>query len=140
MPSESWTGELALGVPEMDDTHREFVALLDALAAAADDQFLRLLDRFIAHTEAHFEQERHWMRDVRFPALHCHEAEHDGVLEIMREVREHVARGDVHVGRVLVRELPEWLQAHVQTMDGSLAYFIRTLGYRPERVEVAAAA
>ena len=126
-----WTDALALGVGPMDATHREFVDHLNALDAASDDALLGLLDAFIAHTEAHFAQESLWMRATGFPPVHCHEAEHEGVLGVMREVRGHVAQGKAHVGRVLARELPEWLRHHLATMDGALAYFMRTVEYDP---------
>jgi hemerythrin-like metal-binding protein len=126
-----WTESLALGVAPMDATHREFVEHLNALAAAPDEALLGLLDGFIAHTEAHFAQESRWMRETGFPPLHCHEAEHDGVLRVMREVRGYVAEGKPHVGRVLAAELPEWLRNHLATMDGALAYFMKTLEYDP---------
>jgi len=129
MPLMDWTDSLALGVAPMDATHREFVEQLNALAQAPDDAFLGLLDAFIAHTEAHFAQESRWMRETGFPARHCHEAEHAGVLGVMRDVRGYVEQGKVHVGHVLVAELPEWLRNHLATMDGTLAYFIRTVDY-----------
>ena len=129
-----WTDSLALGVAPMDATHREFVDQLNALAQASDDAFLDLLDAFIAHTEAHFAQESRWMRETGFPALHCHEAEHDGVLGVMREVRGYVEQGKAHVGHVLLAELPEWLRTHLATMDGALADFIRTVDYDPAGV------
>jgi hemerythrin len=81
---------------------------VNALAQASEDAFLGLLDAFIAHTETHFAQESRWMRECGFPALHCHEAEHEGVLGVMRDVRGYVEQGKVHVGHVLVAELPEY--------------------------------
>ena len=128
-----WQEAFALGVAEMDATHREFVDHLNAIARAPDDAILGLLDAFIAHTEAHFAQESRWMRATGFPALHCREAEHEGVLNVMREVRGYVAQGKVPVGHVLVAELPEWLRNHLATMDGALAHFLRALGYDPAR-------
>jgi hemerythrin-like metal-binding protein len=128
-----WTDSLALGVAPMDATHREFVDQVNTLAAAPDEALLGLLDAFIAHTEAHFAQESRWMRETGFPAIHCHEAEHEGVLGVMRQVRGYVADGKAHVGRVLAAELPEWLRNHIATMDGALAYFVKTLEYDAAR-------
>lgn len=133
MMAMDWTDTLALGVEPMDATHREFVKHLNALAAAPDEAFLDLLDAFVAHTEAHFAQESAWMRASGFPAAHCHEAEHDGVLGVMREVRGYVAQGKVHVGHVLVQELPEWLRHHLATMDGALAQFLKAVEFDPAR-------
>ena len=37
MPNLEWSDALALDLPAMDDTHREFVDLLAAVNAAPDD-------------------------------------------------------------------------------------------------------
>jgi hemerythrin-like metal-binding protein len=124
-----WEDSLALGLAPMDATHREFVDRLNDLAAAPDDALLGLLDAFIAHTEAHFAQESRWMRETGFPAIHCHETEHEGVLRVMCEVRGYVEQGKVQVGRVLAAELPAWLRHHLATMDGALAWFVQSVGY-----------
>lgn len=131
MPPMVWTDSLALGVPQMDATHREFVDQLNALAQAPEDAVLGLLDASIAHTEAHFGHESRWMRETGFPARHGHEAEHEGVLSVMRDVRGYVEQNKVHLGHVLVAELSEWLRNHLATMDGALAYFIKTVDYDP---------
>jgi hemerythrin-like metal-binding protein len=133
MPVMEWSDNLGLEVPAMDNTHREFVDLLNALADAPDDALLAALDRFIAHTDAHFAQENRWMHALPFPPVHCHEGEHDNVLRLMREVRNRVAIGEIELGRVLARELPEWFRLHATTMDAMLAQVIRLTGYAPER-------
>jgi len=120
-----WSDKLVLGVDTMDDTHREFVGQLNALHTAPDEDYLALLDTFIAHTVEHFEQEKRWMAEMNFPPMHCHVQEHDGVLGIMREVRRMVSEGKSHVGRVLTRELAPWFENHAATMDATLAFFLR---------------
>jgi hemerythrin-like metal-binding protein len=133
MPVMEWSDTLGLEVPAMDETHRELVDLLNALADAPDEALLAALDRFIAHTDAHFAQENRWMHALPFPPVHCHEGEHDNVLRLMREVRNRVAIGEIELGRVLARELPEWFRLHATTMDAMLAQVIRLTGYAPER-------
>jgi hemerythrin len=129
MPLIEWSEELVLGQPAMDDTHREFVALLNCLGAAGEGELLARLDEFIAHTEAHFGQEETWMEAMQFPPLHCHRAEHDGVLEIMREVRARIAGGEPHYGPVLAKAIAEWFPLHAQSMDAVLALTIRQTGF-----------
>jgi hemerythrin-like metal-binding protein len=122
-----WSDKLTLGVDRMDDTHREFVDLLNTLHAASDDDYIALLDQFIEHTVTHFEQEKRWMTEIDFPPAHCHLNEHEGVLNIMREVRRMVAEGKREVGRVLTRELAPWFENHAATMDATLAFFLRCI-------------
>ena len=120
-----WSDKLVLGVERMDETHREFVEQLNTLHAASDEDYLRLLDAFIEHTVAHFEQEQRWMQELNFPPIHCHTNEHDGVLNIMRDVRRMVAEGKGEIGRVLTRELAPWFENHAAGMDAMLAFFLR---------------
>jgi hemerythrin-like metal-binding protein len=134
-----WSKGLELGVDKMDATHREFVDQLNALAVVPDGEFLALLDEFIAHTVEHFEQEKRWMTQMPFPPLHCHTAEHDGVLEAMRETRKYVQDGRVDVGRVLARELGPWFASHAATMDAMLAHALKASGIDPEQTPVSRA-
>jgi hemerythrin-like metal-binding protein len=134
MPLMEWTDALDLGVELMDATHREFAALLNELAEAPDDQMLARFDAFYAHSVAHFEQEDRWMAAIDFPATHCHRAEHEGVLDVMREVRGYLSDGGFHVGRVLATELAEWFRGHLATMDTMLAQYMRAKQYRAEAV------
>jgi hemerythrin len=127
-----WTDALDLGVDRMDATHREFVEHLNLLADAADAQMLARFDQFYAHTVAHFEQETQWMRATGFPPIHCHEAEHEGVLEVMREVRGHLEQARFEVGRVLAAEMAEWFRGHAATMDAMLAHHLKARGLEPQ--------
>lgn len=128
-PALDWTDELALGNTVMDDTHREFVALLNAVAAASDDDMLARLDAFVAHTEQHFGEEERWMEATAFPPAGCHRGEHDNVLEVAREVRRRVAGGDHTHSRKLAEALAQWFPHHATTMDAVLALYLRDRGY-----------
>jgi len=123
-----WTDALELGVDQMDSTHREFVAMLNELGETPESDFLARFDAFYAHTVAHFAQENRWMEEIAFPPAHCHAAEHEGVLEVMRETRGHLEAGKLNVGHVLARELAVWFRDHAGTMDALLAQFLKAGG------------
>ncbi|PTD95726.1 hemerythrin domain-containing protein [Pseudothauera lacus] len=122
-----WSEQYELGVARMDDTHREFLAVYNALASAPAEDFVARLDDFIAHTETHFEQENRWMEKVDFPG--CHRAEHDRVLVVLRDVRARAVAGDSFLGRRLVEELPGWFDNHAASMDAALAYHLQAVGF-----------
>ena len=129
-----WSDTLELGQDVMDGTHREFVELLNRVGSAPEAELLPRLDEFIAHTEAHFGQEEKWMEAMQFPPLGCHRNEHEGVLEIMREVRKRIAGGETHYGQVLAKAIAEWFPLHAQSMDAVLALTIRQSGFDTSRV------
>lgn len=118
--------EMVLGNPVLDDTHAEFVELLNRLQDATD--VLPILDEMIAHTAAHFALEESWMARINFPAAGCHVSEHNQVIGVMRMLRKRVAGGDTEFVQVLVTELSAWLRIHATTMDYALTNFIEVTG------------
>jgi hemerythrin-like metal-binding protein len=133
MPVMEWEDNLALDQGVIDDTHREFVDLLNRMADATDEQMLAAIDQFIGHCEAHFGQEQRWMQELAFPPLACHAGEHDNVMEIAREVRRRAAAGETAFGRVLAQAVAEWFATHAASMDAVLAHYMREHGYEPRR-------
>jgi hemerythrin-like metal-binding protein len=131
MPQLQWSDTLALDLPVMDDTHREFVDLLAAVETAGDDTLLAHWRTLVDHTDEHFSREDRWMQDTRFSATNCHSVQHKVVLQVMREGINHALAGDLMAIRQMARELAIWFPQHAQTMDAALALHLRGLGYDP---------
>lgn len=127
-----WSPQHELGVARMDATHREFIDCVNALHDAPDSDMLAALDKLLLHTIEHFEQENRWMSELAFPPAHCHVPEHEGILQITREVRGMIAEGKYEIGRVLAKELAPWFVNHAATMDNMLAAFIQARGFDPD--------
>ncbi|MEO8165693.1 MAG: hemerythrin domain-containing protein [Betaproteobacteria bacterium] len=131
MPVMEWNDNLVLDQGVMDDTHREFIELLNRLADAPEAQMLGVLDEFIKHTEEHFAQEQRWMEQMTYPPLPCHVREHEGVLETAHEVRRRVAAGETRFGQVLAKAVAEWFADHASSMDHVLALYMKEKGFEP---------
>jgi hemerythrin len=119
-----WTDRYLLGYAAMDDTHREFVTLVDALLTTPDDGLAHALDAFAAHAVAHFEQEDDWMRTTDFPAGDCHIDEHAKVLASVRDVQQALADGNSGIVRELAQALMDWFPGHADYMDSALAQWM----------------
>jgi hemerythrin-like metal-binding protein len=133
MAQLQWADELALDQPQMDQTHREFVALLGQVGEASDHALLPLWRELLAHTEAHFAQEDAWMAATRFGAVDCHSSQHGLVLQVMREAGAAVVKNSAQLPmlRDLARELGKWFAQHAQTMDAALAQHMLRVGFDP---------
>lgn len=127
-----WNQNLVLDQGLMDETHREFIALLNRLAEAPEAEMLAVLDEFIAHTEAHFSQEQRWMEQMAFTATECHVNDHQGVLQVALEVRKRAAAGETRFGPVLARAVAEWFATHATSMDHVLALYMKEVGFKPD--------
>jgi hemerythrin-like metal-binding protein len=133
MPLLEWTDALVLHQPHMDDTHREFVALIGQLEAASDHALLSVWAEFVAHTEAHFAQEDAWMEATRFAAGNCHSSQHGLVLHVLHEVSAVVAKDSRQLPmlRSVTRELAKWFVEHTGSMDTALAQHLAAVGFNP---------
>ena len=125
----TWSDAYLLGWPAMDDTHREFVEVLQRMQSAPDDELAPALDAMAQHLRRHFEQEERWMRDTAFPPGDCHADEHAQVTASIVEVQAHLA--DVSNGparfdevRELAKALEDWFPGHADYMDASLAQWM----------------
>lgn len=124
-----WSDSLVLGLPFMDDTHREFVDLLATVVNAPDSQLIAAWQILITHTDAHFGREDQWMRDTRFSSSNCHSTQHNVILQVMREGDVRAQAGELDVVRQMADELGVWFVQHAQSMDAALALHLRGVGY-----------
>ena len=100
-----WDPTLVMGVPELDRQHKEIFARLDSLLEAirggsSREEVGRTLDFLRDYVLTHFKAEEELMREIAFPGLPTHRAEHD------RFVRDHIQRTD--------RELAGYVRARAR--------------------------
>jgi hemerythrin len=123
---EDFDARFLLGVPAMDRTHREFVDLINRMAAAANATFAYLYPELVNHTRAHFAHEEVLMRESRFPATKEHTDEHARVRGEMDGFGLRVGGGRIALARAYVAEqLPAWFALHAATMDSALAAHLK---------------
>ena len=131
MAALEWSDALALDLPLMDDTHREFVDLLGVVERYADDAVIPAWRTLVDHTQVHFDQEDRWMRETRFAAGNCHSVQHKVVLDVMREGLKRAEGGELELLRMMVGELAQWFPQHAQSMDAGLALHMRRCAHDP---------
>ena len=129
MPIDPAEPRYRLGVPEMDETHREFAEIVNQLTKADKPGFIELFPVLVAHTQAHFDSENALMKASGFPAVREHLDEHRRVLGELRRMVVKVENGSVALARAYVREqLPAWFSLHAATMDSALAGHLKQRG------------
>lgn len=129
-----WSDKFKLGYEPMDETHEEFVEIVNAMLTCADEKLTAQLALFAMHAETHFSQERAWMLATDFPSIDCHVSEHDAVMRSVTEVQDVLANGgSAEVVRRLAEALIDWFPAHADYLDAPLSHWIvkRRLGGVP---------
>jgi len=119
--------EFLLGMPVMDDTHKEFIILVNKLSDAPDELFSSLFDELTTHTQQHFQQEEKLMTEYKFPAEGEHKDEHQRILGELKQFKKRVDKGLIAFARNYIRDrIPEWFRLHAATMDSALAMHLKT--------------
>jgi hemerythrin len=134
MSTLTWTDALRLNQPQIDQTHQEFVALLNELGESLQtcDSALPVYQRLLTHTEQHFAMEEGFMAATGFAPDNCHSKQHAMVLDVMRQVLVHThAEHDLEPMRNLMPELVNWFPAHAEMMDAALVFHMNQVGFDP---------
>ena len=124
-----WAPGLQTGDARMDETHEEFVTLLNQLLATPQDQQLPLYREFVEHTAAHFAQEERWMLATGFTADNCHASHHATIMETLHAVIPHYENDDPEIITRLAEALVEWFPQHAASMDAGLALHLKDVGF-----------
>jgi hemerythrin-like metal-binding protein len=120
-----WSDALLLDFEPMDQSHREFVALL-ASAQLADDTRLKACWHAVTeHTQQFFRREDEWMRQSHFAHAGTHMLQHRVVLNVMREGLQMAQTGQFAPLREMANELAAWFLKHTQSLDAALALHLR---------------
>jgi len=125
----AWQANLQTGDGRMDDTHEEFVTMLNRILQTPMRDHLPLYREFLAHTVEHFAQEERWMVATGFSPDNCHASHHNTILDTMRAVEEHYLKGDNEIIQRLAEALAEWFPQHAASMDAGLAQHMKNVGF-----------
>lgn len=118
-----------LGVETMDNTHREFLALVMTAANATHGEFSGAFDALFQHTHRHFSHEESIMKEIGHGALNEHQADHQRILGDMDRFNQRALAGKHTMAKAWVQDsLILWFHTHAQTMDSALAADIKESG------------
>ena len=124
----TWSENLAMRVEFMDETHREFIDLVNMISHCVDrPQLILLYQQLIEHTQQHFQREEQVMQETQFSAIGEHQADHRRVLNELTGFQRSLHRGRTQLVKSFLNDrLPEWFKLHLATMDAALAAHIKS--------------
>lgn len=127
-----WTEELATGVREIDEQHKEMFRqinrLLDACHQGRGHEAVGTVLNFLdSYSRKHFQLEEQYMLDYHYPDYKQHKAQHQEFIGNVAEVkRRFLAEGPgVHIVVITNRVLAGWLNSHIRKVDKVLGKYLR---------------
>lgn len=128
-----WTDDLATGVDEIDEQHRELYRQISALHAAMKagslQQVRDVVEYLRRYAVDHFATEEGAMRALGYPGFDVHRRAHcTFVAQYERLAERATERISPGVAVDLSSWLGEWLREHVRRIDRELAIHLRASG------------
>lgn len=128
-----WKDQYSVGIEAVDHEHRELIDLINRLheefttkrSKDAVEAFFGDLFRGIS---AHFALEERFMRERGYGALPQHKADHERLLDEIRDIMEMARESDSLGQAELARRLDAWFSRHFETHDAALH---KALGAHP---------
>ena len=130
VPVLPWNDEaLSVGINSMDNTHKEFIELLNQCASATTEAFPALFNDLLQHTQQHFQNENRIMEESGFPPTIIHQGEHTRILAELEPLSIQAKPGDISPAQRYISEyIPGWFCNHAATMDSALAWHLKSQG------------
>ena len=128
-----WKDQYSVGIEAVDHEHRELIDLINRLheeftSKRSKDTVEAFFGDLFRGISAHFALEERFMREQRYGELPQHKADHERLLDEIRDIME-MARENDSLGQAeLARRLDAWFSRHFETHDAALH---KALGAHP---------
>lgn len=124
-----WRDDFNIGIEEVDHEHRELIGLINALHAElggnrSGERVEAFLGEILASVSAHFALEEKVMRARHYDELAGHKADHEQLLDELRDLMDEQAGGEALDETAFSARLAEWFSAHFRTQDARLHKFL----------------
>ncbi|CAO3447072.1 Hemerythrin-like protein PA1673 [Azospirillum argentinense] len=124
-----WSEDLALGIEDIDEQHKQWIGLVQAFHTAvaegrSREEVYRTLADAVVYTEIHFSSEQKVMEEAGYPFLADHLVQHSLAWEQLHAF----TTGNVpeeNIAEYLATFLPQWLMLHINSADRQFARWLK---------------
>ncbi|HNP35266.1 MAG TPA: hemerythrin family protein [Woeseiaceae bacterium] len=121
----AWKPEYSVGVPSVDDEHRELIDLINVVYDELDGRCDSVsVDEFLGDIHAvisqHFALEEQLMRAAGYDSYAAHKDDHEELLDQIRDLMDVVADAPNRGLEQLRKRLSDWFSGHFSTHDARL--------------------
>ena len=122
MAAITWSDNYSVGVPVLDEDHKQLIAIINRVVDDIDNGRLSVwaLSELEDYAREHFVREEAMLAAVHYEGLDEHKREHRQFVEWLQSV-EHTEQlatdGYTHVGEIVSDYLKDWLINHILATD-----------------------
>ena len=124
-----WSSRLETGIGLVDSQHKVLFEAVNRLAASfgagtTAGQVKESLDFLAQHTIEHFQTEEHFMREMEYPGLAVHAAEHTRLVDKVQLLQARLTEGKL-VTMDVTSFVADWLKHHIHGADMAYVRFMK---------------
>lgn len=121
----TWKDSYSLGVPSVDNEHRELIALINDVYSHMDneagvDEIEACLEDIYAGIASHFALEERHMREAKYEEYQAHKDQHEDLLDQLRDMMDEYMDDPLSGRKSLQAGLADWFGQHFATFDARL--------------------
>lgn len=131
----NWQDEYNVNIKEIDDQHRELVAMINELYGAMvkrrpQETLGEILNKLSGYCDIHFSTEETLMQTHGYPYFQEHKDIHNKVRAKVKELRDGFNSGKTSLTIEVSMFLKDWLDKHIIGTDQKYAAFLRNKGVK----------
>lgn len=124
-----WTKALSVGIREIDDQHKMFIALLNnfnvAISKGKIEKLNKLLSELLEFARIHFTTEENYFKKLKYPYANEHMIEHEKLILKSIRLKDQLEKKGLSLAPELVEFLKEWLENHLKMHDQKYAKYFK---------------
>ncbi len=130
-----WDNSFSVGVPSIDDQHRNLIKVTDRLFEAmkvgkGNEVIGEILSSLIDYTITHFTYEEKIMQTTGYPAYLAHSQVHQNLIQTVTQFHERFQAGNTLLTVELMNFLKTWLMNHIKEDDMKYGPFLVAKGVK----------
>lgn len=135
-----WSGELSVGIEEIDSQHQVLVDLLNQIHEAIQQRqgaeiTQVIVQKLYEYTRVHFAVEESLMRILHYPEYERHKKEHEELIAQLNELQAKLGEGKASINFELAHFVKNWLTKHIMETDKRYTPYFLSQGIRPELLQ-----
>ena len=135
MPAAQWNSRFETGISLIDAQHQSLFEAVNRLATALGSDSVgegvkESLDFLAQYTLDHFQMEEHFMREMAYPGLVPHVAEHARLINRVQVLQARLAEGQP-ITRDVTTFYASWLKHHICGTDMAYVRFMKGSQQQP---------
>ncbi|MDF1613595.1 bacteriohemerythrin [Desulfurivibrio dismutans] len=128
-----WKDEYSVNIREIDEQHRQLVAMINELHEAmmqqrAKDVLGGLLNKLVSYCANHFAVEERLMQTHGYPEYASHKAKHEKMTAKVMALQNDLKSGKVNLTVEVSQFLKDWLDKHILGTDKKYAAHLNSKG------------